>query len=398
MLQCAFAPHVHFRQIIESMKELVSQVIFCCNRNEVIIFGCNASNMCVAYVWMSATSCKRYTCPEQPVIFAVGLFELVAAMKASKKKLNNTIVLTLATESEESEDAIGVQAASASVVASGDSPHSPNGSDDYTNNNDDSNECNSGSTSSGGGGAMKPSSRKPMQEHYDDDDDNDNENRRDSKEQNNGATTGLATTRPAPRLDETASGIILDFVNDATGEKTIPSVAVPVLPKIPACNIEQLPVLSAASTCEMPSHELKRMCIEATIVGTIVEIGLCKSHVTLHTKGGQDSMGWFRGRHTSPGDPAYEEANVHAPCPRANLDDLTIRMQPNHPPLMRQPFVLRFLNFFTKPSQLTPRVTIGMTPEQPLIVQYKITNVGLITYYLGQRQSIAPAILPLLRA
>jgi proliferating cell nuclear antigen len=48
-------------------------------------------------------------------------------------------------------------------------------------------------------------------------------------------------------------------------------------------------------------------------------------------------------------------------------------------------FALRYLNFFTKATPLSPQVTLSMSNDVPLVVEYKIADMGYIRYYLAPK-------------
>ena len=48
-------------------------------------------------------------------------------------------------------------------------------------------------------------------------------------------------------------------------------------------------------------------------------------------------------------------------------------------------FALRYLNNFTKATSLGPTVTLSMSPEVPMVVEYPIDNMGHIKYYLAPK-------------
>lgn len=45
-------------------------------------------------------------------------------------------------------------------------------------------------------------------------------------------------------------------------------------------------------------------------------------------------------------------------------------------------FALRYLSSFTKATPLSPSVTIYMSKELPVVVEYRIADMGNIRYYL----------------
>ncbi len=48
-------------------------------------------------------------------------------------------------------------------------------------------------------------------------------------------------------------------------------------------------------------------------------------------------------------------------------------------------FACRYLNMFTKATSLSPQVTLSMSPEVPLVVEYKIGDFGEVKYYLAPK-------------
>ncbi|KAF2350181.1 Proliferating cell nuclear antigen PCNA [Trinorchestia longiramus] len=48
-------------------------------------------------------------------------------------------------------------------------------------------------------------------------------------------------------------------------------------------------------------------------------------------------------------------------------------------------FACKYLNMFTKATPLSPQVCLSMSPDVPLVVEYKIGDIGHIRYYLAPR-------------
>jgi proliferating cell nuclear antigen len=48
-------------------------------------------------------------------------------------------------------------------------------------------------------------------------------------------------------------------------------------------------------------------------------------------------------------------------------------------------FALRYLNFFTKATQLGPTVIISMSPDVPVVVEYPIEDAGEVKFYLAPK-------------
>jgi len=52
-----------------------------------------------------------------------------------------------------------------------------------------------------------------------------------------------------------------------------------------------------------------------------------------------------------------------------------------------QQFAIRYLNMFNKASPLTTFTRLCLHAEQPLVVEYKIENLGVLKYYLAPKIS-----------
>lgn len=48
-------------------------------------------------------------------------------------------------------------------------------------------------------------------------------------------------------------------------------------------------------------------------------------------------------------------------------------------------FALRYLNFFTKATALSPTVSLSMSPEVPLVVEYNVEGLGYTRFYLAPK-------------
>ena len=48
-------------------------------------------------------------------------------------------------------------------------------------------------------------------------------------------------------------------------------------------------------------------------------------------------------------------------------------------------FALRFLNMFTKAAQLESTVTLNLSANIPLMVEYKMSDVGYLRFFLAPK-------------
>lgn len=52
---------------------------------------------------------------------------------------------------------------------------------------------------------------------------------------------------------------------------------------------------------------------------------------------------------------------------------------------MNLTFALRYLNYFTKATPLSPQVTLHLSGDVPLLVEYVISGKGYVRYYLAPK-------------
>jgi proliferating cell nuclear antigen len=70
---------------------------------------------------------------------------------------------------------------------------------------------------------------------------------------------------------------------------------------------------------------------------------------------------------------------------------LFVSMQPEEATIieMQEPvsltFALRYVNSFTKASSLSEQVTISLSSELPVVVEYKIAEMGYVRFYLAPK-------------
>lgn len=68
-------------------------------------------------------------------------------------------------------------------------------------------------------------------------------------------------------------------------------------------------------------------------------------------------------------------------CCLHDQDKVTVTME--EPVTLK--FALRYLALFTKATPLGPVVTISMTPDNPVVVEYPIDTFGYVRYYLAPK-------------
>ena len=52
---------------------------------------------------------------------------------------------------------------------------------------------------------------------------------------------------------------------------------------------------------------------------------------------------------------------------------------------MTSSFALRYLNIFNTAATLSPQVTLKLTADTPIVVEYKIADCGHVRFYLAPK-------------
>ncbi|KAG4399959.1 hypothetical protein GLYMA_08G334900v4 [Glycine max] len=117
---------------------------------------------------------------------------------------------------------------------------------------------------------------------------------------------------------------------------------------------------------KMPSSEFARICKDLSSIGDTVVISVTKEGVKFSTKGDIGTANIVCRQNTSVDKP--EEATV---------------IEMNEPVSLT--FALRYMNSFTKATPLSNTVTISLSNELPVVVEYKIAEMGYVRFYLAPK-------------
>merc|ERR1712154_339739 len=126
-----------------------------------------------------------------------------------------------------------------------------------------------------------------------------------------------------------------------------------------------IPETDYAAVIKMPSGEFQRVVRDLSQFGESVVISCTKEGVKF-SAAGDIGVGNIK---------LAQTANVD------KEEDVTIEMQ--EPVTLT--FATRYLNMFTKASCLAPQVSLSMSPDVPLVVEYNIADFGHIRYYLAPK-------------
>jgi len=128
-----------------------------------------------------------------------------------------------------------------------------------------------------------------------------------------------------------------------------------------------IPDTEYKAVVNMPAPELQRICRDLTILGDTVVISVTKEGVKFSVNGDLGN-GNITCRPTKEVDAKQEEST-------------TIQLQEP----VQQTFALRYLNFFTKATALSTSASLSMSKDVPLVVEYRIEDLGFVRYYLAPK-------------
>lgn len=116
---------------------------------------------------------------------------------------------------------------------------------------------------------------------------------------------------------------------------------------------------------KMSAAEFQRICRDVNVLGETVTIKASKEGVTFTAKGD------------------ISDASIHM-AQRGEVDgkeeeQVTVELNQT----VEQTFALNYLNMFTKATPLSKVVSLSMAADTPLVVEYRIEEMGYIRFYLA---------------
>lgn len=128
-----------------------------------------------------------------------------------------------------------------------------------------------------------------------------------------------------------------------------------------------IPETQYSSIVTMPSNEFTRICRELYSLNETVNIETKKGYIKFGVKA-ENVGGSIKIEENDSADP--DEGTSVQVEEDVNLD-----------------FALRYLNMFTKASSLSQQVALYLSIEFPLMVEYKLSKLGTLKFYLAPRIS-----------
>ncbi|XP_010934723.1 proliferating cell nuclear antigen isoform X2 [Elaeis guineensis] len=127
-----------------------------------------------------------------------------------------------------------------------------------------------------------------------------------------------------------------------------------------------IPEAEYQAIVKMPSLEFARICKDLSSIGDTVVISVTKEGIKFSTRGDIGSANIVCRQNTTVDKPE---------------DSTTIEMKEP----VSLTFALRYMNSFTKATPLSSTVTISMSSDLPVVVEYKIAEMGYIRFYLAPK-------------
>ncbi|KAL8569541.1 hypothetical protein ACOMHN_002087 [Nucella lapillus] len=127
-----------------------------------------------------------------------------------------------------------------------------------------------------------------------------------------------------------------------------------------------IPDTEYSTVVKLPSAEFQRICRDLSQIGDSVVISCTKEGI----------------KFSASGDLGTGNIKL-AQTASADKEEEAVVVEMNQAVCLT--FALRYLNFFTKATPLSPQVSLSMSPDVPLVVEYKIADMGFLRFYLAPK-------------
>merc|ERR550534_3374177 len=172
-------------------------------------------------------------------------------------------------------------------------------------------------------------------------------------------------TKDSVELNYKENSNELDFIFKSPNEERVSHFSLKLM------EIDQehlgIPNTDYQASVQMPSSEFMRICRDLASFGDTITIKVTKEEISFSVAGDMGN-GTMSIRNSTATDEEQPEATV--------IDSKEE---------ISQAFALRYLQHFTKATPLSKIVTLRMTADVPLLVEYPIDELGYIRYYLAPK-------------
>ena len=127
-----------------------------------------------------------------------------------------------------------------------------------------------------------------------------------------------------------------------------------------------IPETEYKAVVKMPSAEFNRICKDLSQFGDTISISVNKDGVKFSLAGDQTNGSVTLGQHSS-----------------ADKDENSVTINITEPVSLT--FALRYLNIFSKATSISNNVTLSLSTDSPLVVEFKMDSLGYIRYYLAPK-------------
>ncbi|XP_045211819.1 proliferating cell nuclear antigen-like [Mercenaria mercenaria] len=131
-----------------------------------------------------------------------------------------------------------------------------------------------------------------------------------------------------------------------------------------------IPETEYSCVVKMPSGEFQRICRDLSQIGESVVICCTKEGV----------------KFSASGDLGTGNIKLAQNC-SADKEEEAVIIEMNQAVTLT--FALRYLNYFTKATPISQQVTLSMSADVPLVVEYKVADMGYLRYYLAPKMEDA---------
>eukprot|EP01133_Synstelium_polycarpum_P014268 gene14268-16842_t len=118
---------------------------------------------------------------------------------------------------------------------------------------------------------------------------------------------------------------------------------------------------------KMPSTEFQRICRDLSVLGEVATISATKEGVKFSTSGDAGSGNTTLRPTTDSSIPIEQSTTIES----------------KEPVVLN--FSLKFLNYFTKATPLSPTVKISMSEGLPVVIEYNIEDLGYLSFFLAPK-------------
>jgi len=133
------------------------------------------------------------------------------------------------------------------------------------------------------------------------------------------------------------------------------------------CENFGIPEQEYTCTVKMPSSEFQRIVRDLSVLGDTCTIAITKEGIKFSVSG----------------DLGTGNVTLRNTAGTAEKEEDQVQIEMDAP--VESTFAMRYLNLFTKATPLGGVVTLSITPDVPIVVEYAFENMGHVRFYLAPK-------------